>query len=127
MAAFWRSDSAADSTLLLQHLRQIRDQKSLVQAASAFVCQLIAEACSHGKQPAISLHSLLLEVNALHFYLAISRKDALYSTALCSTVPYLTLLHCTVLLYWTAAELHCDTWTSAITSHGTSRCPNAWN
>ena len=103
MAAFWRSDSVGNSTHLLQHLHQIRDNKNVGQAASAFVCQLIAGACSCGKQPVISLHSLLVEVIALCLTLpaccANMHGKALHSVRLCA---HLTPLHCTVLLYWIA-------------------------
>lgn len=54
-----------NSRLLLQHLRQIRHHQNLVQAASAFVCQLVAEACSCEKLPVISLQCLLVEVSAV--------------------------------------------------------------
>lgn len=72
VAALWRMDSVADSTVLLQHLRQIRQQNNLVQAASAFCCQLIAEACNHGQPPVITLQCMLEEVLfplcTLHLY-----------------------------------------------------------
>ena len=81
VAVFWRSDSLGNSTLLLQHLRQIGQHANLGQAASAFVCQLIVEACSHGTQPVISLQCLLSEVSALLCDLPC--RHVQYSTAPC--------------------------------------------
>ena len=65
--SFWRIDSMTGSTVLLQHLRQIRQHHNLVQAASGFCCQLVAEACSCGKPPVISLQRLLDEASILLF------------------------------------------------------------
>lgn len=64
MAAFWGVDRVLGSTLLLQHLHQIRHHTELAQAVSAFVCQLVAEAYSCGEQPVVSLQGLLVEVSA---------------------------------------------------------------
>ena len=102
VAAFWRSDSVGNSTLLLHHLRQIQHNKRVVQAASASVCQLIAEACSHGKQPVISLQCLLSEVSALLFDLAgpAAHTHVQHSAASCciaSDSLYNTILHWIVL------------------------------
>ena len=55
----------AGSTFLLQHLRQTRRHPQLVQAASDFCCKLIAEACTCGEPPVISLQCLLEEASAL--------------------------------------------------------------
>lgn len=96
-----------NGTLLLQHLRQIRHSKVL-KAVSAFVCQLIGEACSGGKLPVISLQCLLAEVHALLSDPAslpctialhparmhhIATCSLLYSTILDSPVLFCTILH----------------------------------
>lgn len=64
VATFWGIDSMLGSTLLLQHLHQIRHHTELARAVSAFVCQLVAEACSRGDEPIVSLQCLLVEVSA---------------------------------------------------------------
>lgn len=91
-----------NGTLLLQHLRQIRHHKFL-KAASAFVCHLIAEACSCGKLPVISLQCLLVEVSAALFSLAgLPCTHVQHSTAVCWTVPQF----CCALLYSIILDSH---------------------
>lgn len=98
LAAFWRSDSVGNSTVLLQRLCEIQPLTTLARAVSTFICQLIAEACSHGKQPVISLHSLLVEVTALLFGLADMYCTQLYCTVQhCTLYCIHTMLPCTAL------------------------------
>lgn len=145
VAAFWKSDSVGNSTLLLQHLRPLRHLEHLAQAASAFVCQLIAEACSHGKQPAVSLHSLLVEVRSvlienagllcrhvLHPVILSVQYCTLYCISLDFTALYCTALFCSTALQHThTKDLHlllCQTSCCPITFSRLSQravCPAA--